>query len=76
MRTQHALTTRRQGHTKLAEYVEFKKVPKQDLRGLFTAAPLEGIDLLTKLLLFDPRKRITAKAVSPLARMSPLLVTE
>lgn len=53
-----------QGHTKLAEYVEFKKVPKQDLRGLFTAAPLEGIDLLNKLLLFDPRKRITAKAVS------------
>ncbi|KAK4705978.1 cyclin-dependent kinase 7, partial [Phenoliferia sp. Uapishka_3] len=49
------------GHTKLPEYVEFKKEPKQDLRGLFSAAPQEGIDLLSKLLLFDPRKRITAK---------------
>ncbi|KAL8279956.1 hypothetical protein RQP46_007537 [Phenoliferia psychrophenolica] len=50
------------GHTKLAEYVKFEKVPKQDLRNLFTAAPPEGIDLLAKLLTFDPRKRITAKA--------------
>ncbi|KAM0752429.1 Pkinase-domain-containing protein [Meredithblackwellia eburnea MCA 4105] len=48
-------------HKKLPEYVEFKKMPKQDLRGLFVAAPAEGIDLLNQLLMFDPRKRITAK---------------
>ncbi|ORY70635.1 kinase-like domain-containing protein, partial [Leucosporidium creatinivorum] len=49
------------GHKDLPEFVEFEKKPKQDLRALFSAASAEAIDLLQKLLTYDPRKRITAK---------------
>lgn len=38
-------------------------MPKQDLRGLFVAASSEAIDFLSKLLTYDPRKRLTAKSV-------------
>lgn len=44
----------------LNDYVDFKPQPKQDLRALFTAAPPNAIDLLQKLLVFNPRKRISA----------------
>jgi serine/threonine protein kinase len=57
----------------LAEYVEFKKQPKQDLSLLFAAASSEAIDLLRQLLTYDPRKRITAKAVRHLCALSFLL---
>lgn len=39
-------------------------MPKQDLKSLFVAASTDAIDFLSKLLIFDPRKRLTAKAVS------------
>lgn len=52
-----------QGHRKLDQFVEFAKMPKQDLRGLFVAASPEAIDFLSKLLTYDPRKRLTSKAV-------------
>jgi cyclin-dependent kinase 7 len=48
------------GHRKLNDFFEFKPQPKQDLRALFTAAPSSAIELLQKLLLFDPKRRITA----------------
>lgn len=47
----------------LPEFVEFERKPKQDLRALFSAASPDAIDLLQKLLTYDPRKRITAKQV-------------
>ncbi|KAK4049128.1 TFIIH complex serine/threonine-protein kinase subunit kin28 [Microbotryomycetes sp. JL201] len=49
------------GMRKLPEFVEFEKKPKQDLRMLFSAASADAIDLLQKLLTYDPRKRITAR---------------
>jgi len=50
-----------QGHKQLRDYADYGKQPKQDLRMLFSAASADAIDLLQKLLTFDPRKRITAK---------------
>ena len=50
----------RQGMRELNDFAELKPQPKQDLRALFTGAPASGIDLLQKLLLFNPLKRITA----------------
>lgn len=50
-----------QGHKQLRDYTDHGKHPKQDLRMLFSAASAEAIDLLQKLLTFDPRKRITAR---------------
>ncbi|KAK9895329.1 CMGC/CDK/CDK7 protein kinase [Cystobasidium minutum MCA 4210] len=48
-------------HKTLNDFYEVKPAyPKQDMRALFTAAPLNGIELLKKCLLFDPKKRITA----------------
>lgn len=44
----------------LNDYIELKPQPKQDLRSLFTGAPASGIDLLSKLLLFNPLKRTSA----------------
>ena len=49
------------GHKTLNDFYELKPTyPKQDMRALFTAAPAKGIDLLSKCLLFNPNKRITA----------------
>jgi serine/threonine protein kinase len=60
------------GYTKLEGYVAFEKVPKPDLGMLFGAASKDAIDLLSKLLTFDPRKRITARQVR--FRLLPLLL--
>lgn len=40
-----------------------KIYPKSPLKGLFTAASSDAIDLLAKMILFDPLKRISAKEV-------------
>lgn len=52
-----------QNHTKLPGYLKFDKIPKQPLRLIFSAASVEAIDWLSKLLTFDPIKRITARQV-------------
>ena len=44
----------------LPDYVSFPLYPQQPLRQIFTAADVETLDLLGKMLLFDPMKRITA----------------
>ncbi|GAA5914462.1 hypothetical protein JCM6882_003026 [Rhodosporidiobolus microsporus] len=49
------------GFSKLANGASFEKKPKTDLRMLFSAASSEALDLMEKLLAYDPRKRITAK---------------
>ncbi|KAI0704316.1 CMGC/CDK/CDK7 protein kinase [Cytidiella melzeri] len=49
------------GHTKLPDYVAVGQFPKTPLRDLFTAATPECLNLLSKCLLYDPRKRISAK---------------
>ncbi|GAA5902496.1 hypothetical protein JCM5296_006433 [Sporobolomyces johnsonii] len=49
------------GFTELSKAVQFEKKPKNDMRALFSAASPEAIDLLQRLLTYDPRKRITAK---------------
>jgi len=48
------------GHKQLNDYVDYKFQPKQDMRALFTGAPPSAIDLLAKLLTFNPLKRISA----------------
>ncbi|KAI0728009.1 CMGC/CDK/CDK7 protein kinase [Fomitopsis betulina] len=49
------------GHTKLPDYVPLGNFPKPPLRDLFSAASPECISLLTKCLLYEPRKRISAR---------------
>ncbi|RUP02435.1 kinase-like domain-containing protein [Jimgerdemannia flammicorona] len=44
----------------LPEYVPFEPRPKVPLRHYFTAASADTLDLLAKMLVFDPNKRITA----------------
>lgn len=49
------------GMTQLPDYVQFPKQPAPTSLGtLFTAAPEDALDLLSKMLLFDPSKRISA----------------
>ncbi|KAG2375139.1 hypothetical protein C9374_010143 [Naegleria lovaniensis] len=45
----------------LPNYIEFEPFPKTDFSALFTAASRDAIDLISKLLVFDPNKRITAQ---------------
>jgi len=45
----------------LPNFIEFEEVAKPNLRQVFTAASPDAIDLLSKMLMFDPNKRITAK---------------
>ena len=52
-----------QGFTKLASGATFEKKPKNDLSLLFSAASSEAIDLLQRMLAYDPRKRITSREV-------------
>lgn len=52
-----------QGMTSLPDYVQFKMFPKVPLRQYFTAAGSDAIDLLEKMLVFDPSKRWTAEEV-------------
>ncbi|TFK26240.1 CMGC/CDK/CDK7 protein kinase [Coprinopsis marcescibilis] len=49
------------GHTKLPDYVAVGQFPKQPLRELFTAASADALNLLSRCLIFEPRRRITAK---------------
>ena len=52
------------GMTSLPDYHEFQKFPKTPLKTLFTAASNDALDLLEKMLLFDPLRRIDAEEVS------------
>lgn len=49
------------GMKKLPLYVDFENFPRTSLRALFTAASNEALDLLEKMLIFDPTKRISAE---------------
>lgn len=52
-----------QGHTKLPDYITVGQFPKPPLRDLFTAATADTLNLLSKCLIYEPRKRITAREV-------------
>ncbi|OBZ74110.1 Serine/threonine-protein kinase crk1 [Grifola frondosa] len=49
------------GHTKLPDYVPVGQFQKTPLRDLFTAASADCLNLLSKCLIYEPRRRITAK---------------
>ncbi|KAF8967673.1 kinase-like domain-containing protein [Flammula alnicola] len=49
------------GHTKLPDYVPVGQFPKPPLRDLFTAASADTLNLLSKCMIYEPRKRITAR---------------
>jgi cyclin-dependent kinase 7 len=55
-----------QGHTKLPDYVPVGQFPKTPLRDLFTAASVDTLNLLSKCLVYEPRKRISAREVRTL----------
>ena len=58
-----------QGHTKLPDYVSVGQFPRTPLRDLFTAASGDTLNLLSKCIIYEPRKRISARDV----RSPPLL---
>jgi len=60
-----------QGHTKLPDYVSVGQFPRTPLRDLFTAATADTLNLLGKCIIYEPRKRISARDVS--AAPPPLL---
>lgn len=45
----------------LPNYIEFEPFQKTEFHALFTAASRDAIDLISKMLVFDPKKRITAE---------------
>jgi cyclin-dependent kinase 7 len=49
------------GHKNLPDYVALETFPKSPLKHLFTAATPETLELLGKLLTYEPRQRISAK---------------
>ncbi|KAL5513242.1 KIN28 [Sanghuangporus vaninii] len=49
------------GYSKLPDYITVGQFPKPPLRDLFTAATPEALNLLSKCLAYDPRKRISCK---------------
>lgn len=49
------------GHTKLPDYVTVGQFPRTPLRDLFTAASADCLNLLSKCLIYEPRRRISAK---------------
>ncbi|KAL0090341.1 kinase-like domain-containing protein [Phycomyces blakesleeanus] len=49
------------GMSTLTDYVQFKVFPKVPLRQYFTAAGSDALDLLDKMLVFDPNKRWTTE---------------
>lgn len=52
-----------QGMTSLPDYVPFNHCPPTPFRNLFTAAGDDAIDLLSKLMKFNPLERLTAAEV-------------
>ncbi|KAF9031354.1 CMGC/CDK/CDK7 protein kinase, partial [Hymenopellis radicata] len=48
------------GHTKLPDYIPVGNFPKTPLRDLFTAASPDALNILSKCLIYEPRRRITA----------------
>ena len=49
------------GHANLPDWMEFQFTPAPPLRQLFATAPPDALDLLSKLLAFDPNRRISAE---------------
>ncbi|KAF8631867.1 hypothetical protein AX15_002137 [Amanita polypyramis BW_CC] len=49
------------GHTKLPDYVPVGQFPKTPLRDLFTAASADALNLLSRCLLYEPHRRVTAR---------------
>ncbi|KAK9761447.1 TFIIH complex serine/threonine-protein kinase subunit kin28 [Basidiobolus ranarum] len=47
--------------TELPDYIPFKQYPKTPLKSLFTAAGADALDLMEKMLVYDPSKRISAR---------------
>lgn len=54
-----------QGHTKLPDYVPVGQFPRTLLRDLFTAASGDALNLLSRCLTYEPRRRIGAREVCP-----------
>lgn len=52
-----------QGHTKLPDYVPVGQFPRTLLRDLFTAASGDALNLLSRCLTYEPRRRISAREV-------------
>lgn len=65
IRATFLLTFSTKGHTKLPDYVPVGQFPKTPLRDLFTAASADTLNLLSKCLIFEPRKRVSAREVCP-----------
>ncbi|KAF8498592.1 kinase-like domain-containing protein [Russula emetica] len=49
------------GHTKLPDYVSVGQFPRTPLRDLFTAASGDALNLLSKSIIYEPRRRISAR---------------
>ncbi|PJF19209.1 Serine/threonine-protein kinase [Paramicrosporidium saccamoebae] len=49
------------GMSSLPDYVSFPRSPKTPLASIFNAASDDALNLLEKMLIFDPTKRITAR---------------
>ncbi|KAJ1928350.1 TFIIH complex serine/threonine-protein kinase subunit kin28 [Tieghemiomyces parasiticus] len=47
-------------HTKLPDYLKFNQYPKTSLQTLFTATTPDSLDLMEKMLIYNPVKRISA----------------
>lgn len=53
-----------QGHTKLPDYVPVGQFLKTPLRDLFTAASGDALNMLSRCLIYEPGRRISALEVS------------
>jgi cyclin-dependent kinase 7 len=49
------------GHTRLPDYIDVGSFPRTPLRDLFTAASADCLNLLARMLVYEPRKRISAR---------------
>jgi len=59
--------------TTLPDYVPFRTYPKVPLGQYFTAAGSDALDLLEKMLVFDPAKRWTCREVTAYTFYTSLL---